>query len=72
MRQTVNELAPHVADKVEPELTVIIPVFSEEATLSALFCLYTYAVSTLAEGQNLSHEAFHVRYGEHINIKDLG
>ena len=48
MRQTVNELAPHVADKVEPELTVIIPVYSEEATLSALFCLYAYAVSTLA------------------------
>ena len=42
MRQGTNELAPPATDKVDPEITVIIPVYNEEAILPALFSrLYT-------------------------------
>lgn len=37
MSQVTNERAAPSANKIEPELTVIIPVYNEEAILSALF-----------------------------------
>ncbi len=71
MRQTANELAPPVADKVAPKLTVIIPVYSEAGVvLLPVYGRHLYVGKFELEGQNLSHEAFHACYGE--QIKDLG
>jgi undecaprenyl-phosphate 4-deoxy-4-formamido-L-arabinose transferase len=47
MSQVTNELAAPAANKVEPELTVIIPVYNEEAILPALFSRLYAAVDKL-------------------------
>jgi undecaprenyl-phosphate 4-deoxy-4-formamido-L-arabinose transferase len=47
MSQVTNELAAPAANRVEPELTVIIPVYNEEAILPALFSRLYAAVDKL-------------------------
>jgi len=47
MSQIANELAAPAANRVEPELTVIIPVYNEEAILPALFSSLYGAVDGL-------------------------
>jgi undecaprenyl-phosphate 4-deoxy-4-formamido-L-arabinose transferase len=47
MSQVINELAAPPANGVEPELTVIIPVYNEEAILPALFSSLYAELDTL-------------------------